>query len=298
MAEHKLTFDASHKRMTIEFHEPPALETLKTIAEHLKKNEARSLHAMVADEWSDPDAPDWDDPRHVSQLEKALPPSLESFIFDMPVETVSRQAYNTVGDFCDVLAACPMLTRAFLTGCSQMRKTRHAHLRELYLMGNPLDPSIISGLAASQFPALEKLVLKGVPGIDEFHEYPEHTISQYPALRSQVDKAVSQMEELAACLRAIEAPGVEVYIDCEPVLRFLTIIGRAALPCNLCVRHTHFDDVDGLLGVIQQHDALRSGKLRLDSEKFFDSEVAQLKELGVTLEDSTHLFSPSAYDDW
>lgn len=271
MSEPTLKFDPSHKRMTVEFHQPPTLETLETISARLRNDGARSLQVVVAIDWSDPQAPDWDDPRHVRQLEKALNPSLETFIFDTPSDTVARQRYNTVGDICDVLAACPKLQRAFITGCSTMRKTRHEHIRELHLIGEPLDSSVISGLAASQFPALERLILEDV-------------------LRA---------EELAASLRSIEARRLsEVYIDGVPMLEFLTIIGTAALPWNLCIRDPGFDDVDGLFELIEQHNALRSGKLRLDSEKFFDSEIAKLKEIGVTIENSGYLFNPRAYSDW
>jgi hypothetical protein len=185
MPDPTLTFDASRKRMTVEFEEPPELETLEAISARLRKDEARSLHVMVSLDW-DPLAPDWDDPRHVPQLEKVLNPSLETFIFDNPFNSHVRQSYNTLGYICDVLAACPTLQRAFITGCSTMRKTRHEHIRELHLIGEPLDSSINSALAASQFPALERLVLK-----DLF-----------------------RAEELAASLRSIEAPRLsEVYID-------------------------------------------------------------------------------------
>jgi hypothetical protein len=56
--------------------------------------------------------------------------------------------------------------------------------------------------------------------------------------------------------------------------------------------------VDRLFGVIEQHNALRSGKLWLDSEKFFDSEIARLQEMGVTVGSSRHIFNPRAYSDW
>jgi hypothetical protein len=297
MAEPTLEFDASRKKVTIEFNEPPGPETLETLAAQLRKNEMRSVHAMVGMDWEDPDAPDWDDPRHVSQLAKVLPPSLESFIFDVPYHTVARQGFNTVGDFCEVLEACPKLARAFLTGCSEMRKTRHEHLRELHLLGYPLDPSIISGLASSQFPALETLVLQGLPGVESYDDG-EDLVSPYPALAERRAEATSRMEELAACLRTIEAPRLTAYIDGVPVLRFLNIIGKAPLPCDLCVMDAAFDNVDGLFAVLQRHDALRSGRLRLDSQKFFDSEIAKLKDMGVTVEASTDPLSPGGYEDW
>lgn len=157
-----LTFDPPRKRMTVEFEEPPELDTLEAISARLKKDEARSLHVTVSLDWEDPQAPDWDDPRQVPQLEKVLNPSLETFIFDNPFDSHVRQSYNTLGDICDVLAACPTLQRAFITGCSTMRKTRHEHIRELHLMGEPLDSSVVPALAASQFLREIKSMLAGL----------------------------------------------------------------------------------------------------------------------------------------
>jgi hypothetical protein len=82
------------------------------------------------------------------------------------------------------------------------------------------------------------------------------------------------------------------------VLELLTIIGTAALPWTLCIIDFSFDDVDGLFEVLDRHNALRSGKLRLQSENFFDSEIAKLNEMGVTVEKADHLFYSSAYSDW
>src|SRR5262249_8360990 len=148
--------------------------------------------------------------------------------------------------------ACPKLKRAFICGCSTMRKTRHEHLRELCLLGNPLDSSVMGALVASQLPALEKLVL-----FQENYKF--------------------RATDLAQSLRSIEARRLsQVYVHGVSVLDMLGAAGTAALPWNLCIIDTVFDDVDGLLEVLKEHDALRSGKLRLDSDKFLNSEIAQL----------------------
>jgi hypothetical protein len=269
MSEPKLEFDASRRRMTIAFHEPPSAAALEAISARLRTDEPRCVHAMVTD-WNDPQAPDWDDPRHVSQLEKALNPSLQEFIFDAP-DTVARQSYNTLGDISDVLEACPSLQRAFITGCSTMRKTRHEHIRELYLIGNPLDPSVMTALAASTFPALERLVLlqEGLEAVN-----------------------------LAGCLRSVDAQRLShVCVDGVPVFEFLPIIGTAPLPWNLCVSDPGLDEVDELLAVLAKNEALRSGKLQLCSDKLFDSEIAQLAELGVAVLDWRDIFLPH-YGKW
>jgi hypothetical protein len=238
-----IAVDVATNRMTAVFHKSPSAEMLDAMAARLCKHEPCCLR--IAPEWQ------WSWP-----LAKALVPSLEALIFDY--DTISRQSLNTLGDISDVLEACPRLKRAYISGCSTMRKTRHEHLCELRLFGSPLHPSVMTALVASQFPALEKLVLVQ----EEF-----------------------QAVNLAQSLRSIEAPRLShVYVEGVPVLEFLTAIGTASLPWNLCIIDPCFDDADGLLKVLKEQDALRSGKLRLDSECFFDSEIAQLEEIGAIVE--------------
>lgn len=255
----EIAFDIARKRMTVVFGgklgESPSAEMLETISTRLRKYEPRCLH-VAPFSWSGP------------QLAKALIPSLEAFIFE-GCDTIARQSHNTLGDISDVLEACPELKRAFITGCSTMRKTRHERLCELYLIGNPLHPSVMTALVASTFPALETLML-----------------SQYWRGFQAVD--------LVRSLRSIEAPRLShIYVDGVSVLEFLTAIGTVALPWSLWINAPSFDDVDGLLEVLEKHDALRSGKLRLRSDEFFDSEVARLQEMGVTVEDTR-----VTYADW
>ncbi|HKD25384.1 MAG TPA: hypothetical protein VKC66_05640 [Xanthobacteraceae bacterium] len=255
-----IVLDVAGSRMTAVFHKSPSAETLDTMAARLRKHEPLCLRIMPPFAgWS------W------SQLATSLLPSLEAFIFDS--ESISRQSFNTLGDIADVLEACPMLKRALICGCSTMRKTRHEHLRELCLLGSPLDSSVMIALVASQLPALEKLVL-----FQEKYEF----------------RAV----DLAKSLRSIEAPRLsQVYVHGVSVLDMLTATGTAALPWNLCIIDSGFDDVDGLLEVLKEHDALRSGKLRLHSDKFFNSEIAQLKEMGVIVEDMNDAVF-GAYSAW
>ena len=81
------------------------------------------------------------------------------------------------------------------------------------------------------------------------------------------------------------------------MLEFLPIIGAAALPWNLCLSDPSFDEVDELVEILEQHETLRSGKLRLDAGKLFDDEIAQLRDLGVTVEDMREFVLPR-YFDW
>jgi hypothetical protein len=250
--------DAATKRMTVISHnrdESPSAEMLDTIAARLRKHEPRCLHVAPDLRWRRP------------QLAKVLIPSLESFIFDY--DTIARQSDNTLGDISDVLEACPSLKRAFITGCSTMRTMRHEHLRELFLMGNPLHSSVMPALVASQLPGLETLALRQ----EEF-----------------------SAADLAGSLRSIEAPRLShVYVAGAPVLELLAAVGTAELPWSLGIIDPMFDDVDGLWEVLEKHDALRSGKVRLHSETFFDDELERLVEMGVMVEDMSDIF---AYSDW
>jgi len=157
MSEPTVTFDTSRQQITIELHELPTEDAVKKISARLSKDQPRSVHIIVAMDWRDRQRPERYHPPQVPQIAKALNPSLNAFIFDAPYDSIERQSRNSVGDICDVLDTCPNLQRASLNGCSTMRGTRHEHIRELHLMGNPLDPSVVPGLAASQFPALETL---------------------------------------------------------------------------------------------------------------------------------------------
>ena len=143
-------------------------------------------------------------------------------------------------------------------------------------MGHPLDASVVPGLAASQFPALETLALVQLEGF--------------------------QPDELAGSLRTVEAPRLsQVYIEGVPVLQFLTAIGAAPLSSNVCIFDYGFDDVDGLFQVLRENDVLCEGKLRLCSDKFFPGEIAQLAELGVVVENWRDFFYPRAhyaYQSW
>jgi len=278
MPDPELNFNVARKRMDIEFHGPSSPEALRAIATRLRQDGARCVRAIVAFGWRDPEASHWDDPCHVAGLDRILIPPVESFIFDSG-ETIPRQSFNTVGDAGELLEACPALRRAFIVGCSTMHTTRHEHLRELYLGGNPLDPSVLPALGASCFPALETLAL----------------------LQEQWAGSIS-VDEIVACLRAIDAPRLaDVYVEGAPVIELLTAIGTAPLRWNLCIGDHGFDDVERLFQILRQQDTLRARKLRLCSGCFFASEVAQLAELGVAAEDWRDFFFPrtwSVHSSW
>jgi len=143
-----IAFDTETRRMTAHFQdadEPPSEEKFAALHACLRRREPHSLHVATEGDWQG------------LELAQTLVPSLKAFIFDW--QTAPRQARCSVGDVAHILAACPSLTRACVSGASSLSATRHESLRELHFMGAPLHPSILPALAASDFPALETLGL-------------------------------------------------------------------------------------------------------------------------------------------
>jgi hypothetical protein len=150
-----------------------------------------------------------------------------------------------------------------------MRPIRHGMLRELSLVGAPLDPSVLPALGASELPALETLVIN------------QESV-RLPAA------------DLVSALRAISAPRLsDVFVSGAEVLALLETAGTAALPWNLTVHDPSFYDVDGLLAVVDRYEALRSPRLQLDFEEIlFDKEKAQLTQRDIGCDDVRDRFYP------
>jgi len=85
--------------------------------------------------------------------------TVQAFIFDTDFQTQARKSENSIGDLAAVLDACPQLVRLFATGKLALSPVPHRHLRELHLMGCPLPRGVVSALAESELPSLERLVL-------------------------------------------------------------------------------------------------------------------------------------------
>jgi hypothetical protein len=136
----------------------------------------------------------------------------------------------------------------------------HEHLQALVIIGAVLDASVLPGLSASQFPSLRKLFLQQVS---------EHL----------------EPAGLVRSLRSLEAPSLaDIYVIGLPIFAFLTAWGSAELPWNLCLVDYDFDDIEGLLEVLDGNDALRTGKLRLDLGFMpFPHEIEELLKRGVTM---------------
>lgn len=86
-------------------------------------------------------------------------PKIRSFIFDNPFQTITRQYANSPGRLDQVLQALPALESAYVTGAAELQPCRHLRLKHLHLLGDPLSPAALAGLAGCDFPALERLVL-------------------------------------------------------------------------------------------------------------------------------------------
>jgi hypothetical protein len=259
-----IAFDAETRRMTAYFEradQPPPEETLATLHACLRRREPRSLHVATEGAWQRP------------ELAQTLAPSLEAFIFDW--QTAARQGHCLVGDIAQILAACPGLTHACVSGGSSLSATRHESLRELHLMGAPLHPSILPALAASDFPALQTLGL------------------------SQEDWSHLSIGKVVQVLRALSAPRLaEVCLDGVSTLEVMDAVGAAAPPWTLTVVDVNFDFVEETLGILERRPALR-GKLKLASGALFAVEVDQLAAAGVAATaDWRGLIPPNVYRSW
>jgi len=259
-----IAFDTETRRMTAHFQdadEPPSEEKFAALHACLRRREPHSLHVATEGDWQG------------LELAQTLVPSLKAFIFDW--QTAPRQARCSVGDVAHILAACPSLTRACVSGASSLSATRHESLRELHFMGAPLHPSILPALAASDFPALETLGLS--------HEDWRHL----------------SIDEIVQVLGAIKAPQLaEVRLDGVSALEVMDAVGAAAPPWTLTLVDVNFDFVEETLEILERRPALR-GKLRLASEVLFGEEVDQLAAAGVAATaDWRSLIPPKVYRSW
>lgn len=82
-----------------------------------------------------------------------------NLIFDTYWETLTRQQEHSLGDLALTLARAPALERLFVSGGVHLTPLEHSSLRELYLLGDPLDASVLKALSRSTLPRLDTLVL-------------------------------------------------------------------------------------------------------------------------------------------
>lgn len=137
-------------RLTVTFTDTSA-ETSELFA-RIKRDRVNALHlrcdpVLPGDAWA----------REVSNYKF---PSVTSFIFDTESKTPIQQARFTIGDLSKTFASFPNLQRAFFSGASAISTSRHDLLKELTLLGEPLDHDRqLAGLCRSHFPLLDRLVI-------------------------------------------------------------------------------------------------------------------------------------------
>ena len=210
-------------------------------------------------------------------------PSVEAFVFDTSFQTVARQARNAIGDVADVLAAFPALTRLFVTGDVALTPTRHEALRQLHLIGDPLERPALQALGACSFPALVTLAItvahETAPG-------PHHGV--------------------AAALRSLAAPSVQVvHVDGVDVTRFLDALAETALPASwrtLSVRGS-IDDEDRLIAVLEKRrGALGTLEtLGLPGDEVSGETMAVMRDALPAVQETLRmpeLLGPEAYQGW
>lgn len=240
------------------------------------ERDAPSLVQIVCD----PAIPDH---RWAKAITKRRLVSVRSFVFDTPFQTQTRQRRNSLGDLRATLTAFPSLERLFATGTLELSKGSHQTLRELHLLGDPIETSLLEGLGASSWASLERLVI---------------------SLAS--DAGPVEGEALCAALARMQAPrlGEVVVSSVADVVSFLGhVLDLAPRWRRLSVQGSVRNE-DELLALLEA----RAG------------ELAGLEELGVPLEDEVsiedtrrvlrsapcvksaaewaHLTLPAAYKTW
>jgi hypothetical protein len=215
---------------------------------------------------------------------KALP-SIKAFIFDTHFQTATRQRENSLGDLADILAALPNLERAFITGSSKLRKTRHSALRELYLLGDPLSPRAVEALGQCSFPALETL-----------------------ALSLCSDDAPGPESAALAALRSIDAQSLHTaHIDgLTDVTRFLDELASAPLPpslSTLCLGGA-LEDEDELLRILKERAPALAQLSTLglpladDLPAYVEEQAKAILDAVTELDDLEEVFLPDTYLDF
>ena len=144
-------WEPRRRRLQVVFDDPEgAPERCAAVAARVRDAGVRTLHLIC-----DPASPG--DGLADAAVGRPLA-GLEALIFDTHFQTVTRQASHSIGDLGELLGtALPDLSRLFATGDLILSPCRHERLRELYLLGDPLDEAAVEGLGASSLPALEVL---------------------------------------------------------------------------------------------------------------------------------------------
>lgn len=168
---------------------------------------AAAQHAGLMQVLCDPEIPH----RALSSALRRHPlPDLHTFAFDTHFQTVTRQRQNLCGPLDELLSGLPRLERLFATGdLSFDAPCSHDELAELYLLGDPLSPELLTHLGACHFDRLELL-----------------------GLRLSSDAAAPPADAVAAALHALDAPNVRIVeLDgADDLVALLTALSDRPLP--------------------------------------------------------------------
>lgn len=210
--------------------------------------------------------------------------SVTAFVFDAPSQTQTRQGKNSIGDLSVTLDAMPSVQRVFVTGKLSLKACRHENLRELHLLGDPLPPASLKGLAGCEWPLLERLVI---------------------SLAAEAGPSASRAALEA--LLGVRAPKLcEVHIsglaDVAAALKWLT---RADLPASLKIL--------GLSGCLDEErliECLRANATRLGElqtlalplgDELSSEGAKTARQLHSRLQDTSEFSDatlPAAYETW
>lgn len=273
-----VAWDAERRKMTVTFkgHEVPRGLCARLVERILER--APATIQMICDVASPGAA-------FTAALAGKALPSVTSFIFDTHFQTLTRQRENAIGDLARVLAALPKVERVFASGALALSPTRHDKLRELYLLGDPLEPALVKALGASTFPSLELL-----------------------ALDLCSDDGPGPDRATVAALRSLTAPALRtVHVsDIEDARSFLEALAAEPLPASwssLCLRGS-LDDEDALLASLKRlAPALQPlEELGLSMSEYLSQDaVPRAKELvraAVASDEMPELRLPDVYLDW
>lgn len=267
-------------RTTITFKGPPdrpvLVATCKALIDRIARDAPRSVQLIC--DFGIPGR-SWEHALAAMRLE-----SIEGFIFDTHFQTQTRQRNNSIGNLAAMFDACPNLRQLFATGDLALRPTRHRALQALHLNGDPLSPAVIKALGASQFPALERLVVS------------------HASDNGKADDAVT-----LEALLALRAPKLrEVHLSSVTnVPKFVEMLADRGIPASwkiLSLAGTW----DGAYGADEIRPALEKHLPALKALQalgltLHDDELAELRATLPFVHSQSEwseLFLPKTYDTW
>ncbi len=211
--------------------------------------------------------------------------SVGAFIFDTHFQTQTRQAANSIGDISASIKAFPNLVHLFATGELDMTPVSHPHLEDLFLLADPMSPTLLKNLGSSEFPNLNRLAISLAsddgPGPDK------QAVEGVLALNapSLTEVHLDSLENIAKALKGLCAKGL------PPSWRTLVLGGA-------------IEDEDELLAVLKSC-AKHLKKLDVLAMPLADEVSSEAdekaRELLANLTDSEEhgtIFLPATYEDW